>query len=128
MTIANGYYTLVNASGHRTFRVSSNPDFANGAQVIAMLTGADNESDYTNIGFVKDTGVAIWGKMKDWASKHPNTVTHMNRLVTGQIPMEKAGKAYALVSGKCWVCNRKLTTPESIQAGIGPVCAGKIAA
>ena len=29
-------------------------------------------------------------------------------------------------TGVCQVCNRKLTNPESIAAGIGPVCAGRI--
>lgn len=33
--------------------------------------------------------------------------------------------AYAKVTGKCGVCNTKLTDPKSIAAGIGPVCAGK---
>jgi hypothetical protein len=27
--------------------------------------------------------------------------------------------------GRCWVCNRLLTDPESILMGIGPVCAGR---
>ena len=27
--------------------------------------------------------------------------------------------------GKCGRCGRKLTVPESIEAGIGPECAGK---
>ena len=25
----------------------------------------------------------------------------------------------------CRVCNRKLTTPESIESGIGPICGGR---
>jgi hypothetical protein len=37
----------------------------------------------------------------------------------------EAGKAYALASGCCYICNRLLTTPESIADGIGPVCAAK---
>ena len=30
--------------------------------------------------------------------------------------------------GRCCVCGRELTDPESIAAGIGPVCAGKVGA
>jgi hypothetical protein len=33
--------------------------------------------------------------------------------------------AYAAKTGKCGVCNTKLTDPKSIAAGIGPVCAKK---
>ena len=28
--------------------------------------------------------------------------------------------------GKCGRCGRKLTVPESIQSGLGPVCAGQV--
>ncbi len=35
-------------------------------------------------------------------------------------------KAYGKVTGTCCVCSRKLTKESSIQAGIGPVCAGKV--
>ncbi len=31
-----------------------------------------------------------------------------------------------LLEGRCCVCNRKLTTPESIRLGIGPKCGGRI--
>lgn len=36
-------------------------------------------------------------------------------------------EGYALqVEGRCYVCNRKLTTPESIEFGIGPICAARV--
>jgi len=35
-------------------------------------------------------------------------------------------KHYGQVTGTCCQCGRKLTKEESIEAGIGPVCAGKI--
>lgn len=34
-------------------------------------------------------------------------------------------KQFGRISGRCMVCGRELTNPESIEAGIGPVCAGK---
>lgn len=37
-----------------------------------------------------------------------------------------AGEGYTLlVEGRCVVCNKKLTDPESIRTGIGPVCGGR---
>lgn len=38
---------------------------------------------------------------------------------------EKAAKRYGKELGRCSCCNRTLTDPASIEAGIGPVCAGK---
>lgn len=35
---------------------------------------------------------------------------------------------YGRVTGVCGVCGRTLTDPESIEAGIGPVCASKVGA
>lgn len=34
-------------------------------------------------------------------------------------------EAYGLRSGNCCICNRQLTNQESLQRGIGPICAGK---
>ena len=34
-----------------------------------------------------------------------------------------AVKAYAKITGRCGVCNRKLEDPDSVAAGIGPICA-----
>ena len=38
---------------------------------------------------------------------------------------EAAIKAHGLASGQCGCCGRELTDPESIAAGIGPICARK---
>jgi hypothetical protein len=37
----------------------------------------------------------------------------------------KAVKAYGLRTGNCAICNRELTAGESIERGIGPICAEK---
>lgn len=36
-----------------------------------------------------------------------------------------AAKLYGVETGRCGCCGRELTDPESIAAGIGPVCAGR---
>lgn len=36
-----------------------------------------------------------------------------------------AAMRYGKLSGRCCSCGRELTDPESIDAGIGPICAGK---
>lgn len=37
---------------------------------------------------------------------------------------EEAGQMYARKFGRCRLCNRKLTHPDSVATGIGPECAG----
>jgi hypothetical protein len=36
-----------------------------------------------------------------------------------------AAQKYGKLAGRCCSCNRDLTDPASIAAGIGPICAGK---
>lgn len=41
------------------------------------------------------------------------------------LPLEEA-KAFGRMTGTCCVCARRLDNPESVDAGIGPVCAGRM--
>lgn len=48
-----------------------------------------------------------------------------DRYVSGnKLPLDEA-KAWGKATGTCIACGRKLDVPESVDAGIGPVCAGK---
>ena len=38
----------------------------------------------------------------------------------------EVAKAWGLQTGTCCVCARTLTDPESVEQGIGPVCAGRL--
>lgn len=112
-----GYFTVVRDGSHRTFRVrrqALDSQFAPGKVVVALLTGSDNTSSYTGIGFVGEASVTLWKKAQGKGLEEWLDVLLAN-------PSD-AGKAYALESGNCFVCNRLLTDPESIEAGIGPVC------
>lgn len=124
--VSDGFYTMVRADGsHVTFRIRTQGEgesFAPNKRIIATLTGSDNESSYTGWGFVNPIGtISVWNKM---ASKVGDWQSLAFALVTGD--WKSAGLQYATESGNCYVCNRRLTTPESISAGIGPVCAGKV--
>lgn len=41
------------------------------------------------------------------------------------LPLEEA-KRFGKMTGTCCVCARRLDNPESVDAGIGPVCAGRV--
>lgn len=116
----NGTVTVKNpATGdHRTFRVKKQKDDANfmpGKRLVALLTGPDNRNNFTTFGIVGDRGIILWKKHRgdkfyQWAAGF---------LVD---PSKWADKLELSVEGKCRLCNRKLTTPESIEEGIGPKC------
>src|SRR6056297_445556 len=87
---------------------------------LYVMTGTDNEYHYKYIGsvyknkfFSNIPGFDIAKKGFEWffcniLSKHvPETVEMYHSM-------------------KCAKCGRKLTTPESVKMGFGPVCIGKI--
>jgi hypothetical protein len=123
--VADGWYTIVGPKGgHRTLRLQTvQDDKSDGVkQWLAYLSGSDNEGDYTSIGFIHGNEVSLFRKNE---GKYSDIVAAARFLVRNAANIGEYGKQYALRSGKCYVCNRKLTTPESIAAGIGPVCAAK---
>jgi hypothetical protein len=110
----NGVFTFRNpkTGGHRTFQVKCQPkdsNFAPGQRVVSLLVGPDRE--FQQFGFVTDR-VHLWKKYRD----SPNFTFYAKMLVEPK-DME------VLAEVSCRVCNRPLTTPESILSGIGPICA-----
>lgn len=116
----NGTLTVTNpATGqHRTFRIKTvlKGDLK-GMRVLQLLTGQNNETDYRGFAFVQPTGrVSLWKKFAgtdfaklamiveraDWYAEH-------------------RGLEYQFAV-RCRRCNRLLTDPESIDAGIGSYC------
>ena len=122
--IHDGYYTVITGKTHRTFRVRTQPAdaaFAANKQIIAFLNGPNNEADYIQFAFVGNERIFPW---KRFSTGYDHIIAAARYLVQGN--HEQAGKFYAMQSGNCYVCNRLLTTPESIAAGIGPTCQSRI--
>jgi hypothetical protein len=123
--LPTGTYTVVFDDGdYRTFKVTADEadeEFWNERTVIRLLTGPDNESSYTGVAHVTDDGrVVVWKKARD-----AERLNEALRVLVGD--PKAAASAYGLRSGKCGLCGRTLTTPESLERGIGPVCAEKLA-
>ena len=116
----NGTITIKSPTGaHRTFQIRTQPAdsrFAPGKRVVALLNGPDNESSYQPFGFVSNMGIQVWRK------KQTKTFNTFAQMLERPESFEAKGAEY-LFSGKCRICNRKLTVPESIESGIGPICA-----
>ena len=138
--ILNGIYTIENEAGeHRTISIRTqkkDANFAPGERIAALLSGPDNEEDYQGFAFVKDNGFAIWkskrGKNRistfEWYARILELVElSPSEIDSVELKVSLKGHTYIiLVEKRCAICNRKLTTPESIRAGIGPVCAGRM--
>ena len=120
--IPNGLFTITFPCGsHRTFRIftkRADAKFAPGKRVVAMLIGPDNASfsDYEKFGFVDDTGIHVWKRFANQRQAEYARLLWM--LATG---CEADGHTL-LISKRCLRCNRPLTRPHAIEAGIGDDC------
>lgn len=122
----NGIYTIKNTetNEHRTFKIKVCRFGAlKGKQIAELLTGPDNESDYQGFAFINDSGIQVWkSKAQKTYLAYAALLEHLLKIKTHNFSNDR----YALsVSKRCMVCNRTLTTPESIERGIGPECEKK---
>lgn len=118
-------YTVVRADGsYRTLRVVTIEEGQlAGKTIVKYLGGPDNESDYVGCAFLtKETRtLTMWKKFRGGDLEHD--IRECVSVILGD-PLA-AGEAYALMSGKCCRCGRKLTVPASLHRGMGPECANK---
>lgn len=92
---------------------------------VKLLQGPDNTVDYGYIGMITDTGKFTRTratKMSSEANSFKAWLWTWNRVNVGQ----DFDALEIWHEGTCGRCNRKLTTPESIEAGIGPICATRM--
>jgi hypothetical protein len=124
ITAGNATFTLESPTGNRfTYKVtqkSGTEDSPAGPfYFVSVLAGPDNVTDYTYIGYIVHNKF-FWGA-KSRLSAGVQSVRAFkwfyDRAVKGNV---EPVKVYH--SGKCGRCGRKLTTPESITMGLGPVC------
>lgn len=129
--IANGLYTLTFPDGsHKTFKIRRIPDdsnFAPGKRTLSLLVGPDNTQDYEQFAFVTEGGVQVW-KGKRGAKDKPSKHEQYAMLIWDMAVKGEGFDGYELqVSKRCLRCNRPLTTPQSLAAGIGEECRKKSA-
>lgn len=123
-SICNGYYTLTfSDGGHRTFRVHTQaPDsrFASGKRIVSLLIGPDNTKDYEGVAFLTAEGVRVWKRFVG-----TRTAVWLD-LLWDMMNGERFDGCGLEVSRACLCCNRPLTTPESLERGVGPICWEKL--
>lgn len=114
---------------HYTFNVKkseASERWPNESWFITMLTGPDNTNDYTYLGLLLPTiGKVILTKKSQFpGSSYP--VKLLTRLLA--CLWEDSNNLFEDLGfklhheGSCGRCGRVLTTPESVERGIGPEC------
>ena len=127
----NGTITMENpgTGNHRTIRIKTqkaDANFAPGERIAYLLNGHNNENDYLPFAFVKPNGrVIVWHKHRGTPG-NPSQYDKLAVMIAYPDHYQELGIVYHFAA-KCRRCNRKLTTPESISSGIGPVCEGRAA-
>lgn len=91
-------------------------------QLAMYLAGPDNTADYIRFANETKGGYRIWSKFTD-AIRLQDALVYMLQGDAGQLRI--FGQTYALRSNNCYRCGRLLTVKSSIDAGLGPICAGK---
>lgn len=126
-TAGNARLTLVSErTGQRfTYQVKEKKDEEGkptGFFFVSVLTGPDNTSSYTYLGclsngrFINDRHLRIGAE----APSRRGFAWFWRNLNGGDL-----SKVEVWHEGRCGRCGRVLTVPESIQTGLGPVCAGR---
>lgn len=93
-----------------------------GFYFVSVLTGPQNTSDYTYLGYVRD-GSFVHDRMYRVGPDAPSRKAFAwfwDRLNKGR----ELAECECWHEGRCGRCGRVLTVPESIKTGIGPKCAG----
>lgn len=118
----NSRFTLVSdRTGSRyTYRLQQTDDNPN-LFFLSLLTGQDNENDFTYIGIVRNNQYQWTRKVRLQPDSAPILAfTFAWRHVTnGILPTG----CQIWHEGRCGRCHRALTVPASIALGIGPDCA-----
>lgn len=126
-------FTVSNPAGdHYTYRVCELPardSYTSPAYAAFVLTGPDNESDYTYVGLVDPAS----GRVRLTARSRFTTQCRACRVLAWALSAVWAGRelppGYAIQhAGRCGRCGRFLTDNESISIGLGPECRRKMSA
>lgn len=87
---------------------------------VFLFQGRDNTTDYRYIGAFVNERYRPKNVNSD-AKSHRAIGWFLDKVISGRLPDSLELWHF----GKCGVCARRLTVPESIKSGIGPECAKK---
>lgn len=114
-------FTLENrkTGGRFTFKIDQ-PD-NDAPHFVSVLTGPDNQGDFTFLGTIFDGGRYAHGKKSGIGADAQSAKVFawfwakaLEKAIPDQVEI------YHL--GRCGRCGRSLTVPESVRTGLGPKC------
>ena len=123
----NSLFTLQsgNTNKHYTYRIVRCKDKEN-LYFVNRLSNTDNEADYQYIGSFYDDNDYFYPTAKyrkldrlSWPTSLRTIAYFLDKLD------DMPDNLYVFHHGRCARCGRLLTTPESIQRGLGPECSRK---
>lgn len=120
--VRNGTYTVIlnGDDDYVTLKIRDAKfakDMPKGTQMACYLSGADNAGDFTGFAFVQGRTGKVWKRFQ----QDGRLAQALKVLLDGGDA--DAGERYAMASGTCYCCGRKLTVPASLHRGLGPICA-----
>ena len=91
---------------------------------VKVLTGSDNCSDYSFFGCIRKQNGSVFftPSAKSRISTKAPSVVAFEHILHNLATNREMPSLEIWHEGACCRCGRKLTTPESVQAGIGPEC------
>lgn len=118
MLAGHAIFTVTNLNTGKsfTYRITTAPGKPH---FVSVLTGPDNTSDYTFIGTIFEQQT-FRHSLKSGVGKDAQSVRSFEWLWNhiDQLP----SNVKLSHCGYCARCGKTLTTPESIEAGMGPTC------
>lgn len=119
----NATFTLVSKGTGARFTYKVRKPSEKSPHFVSLMNGPDNENSYAFLGSIFNGSVYAHGRKSSIGSDAPSAkgfVWLWNNLANKDVCPSVAEFHH---EGRCCCCGRKLTTPESITAGIGPECA-----
>lgn len=115
-------FTVDNGKGqHYTYRIGhSKPEQP---LFVGLLTGPNNEADYTYLGIYNPESHQVRLTAKSRYTEETAPVKVIRWAIKQVVEGKPLPEGYSVKhEGKCCRCGRTLTTPESVERGIGPEC------
>lgn len=119
----NVVFTVVSRKTGARFTFKVRQPKLDSPHFVSVLTGSDNDSDYSFLGSIFADGTYRHGRKSTIGQDAPSARAFAWFYGMLSDPDRLAAQAEVWHEGRCCRCGRRLTVPSSIEFGIGPECA-----